>query len=166
MQLEMDGSREVALDAWDKAGQPLKANPLKDVRVRRAFAHAIDANLIVQRVMRGQAIVVGTAVAQGFGGYQKDLDTRWPTDVAKAKALLVEAGYKDGFAIQLNCPLERYVNTDEICRAVASMLARIGVEVRVKGMVRSEEHTSELQSRQYLVCRLLLEKKKQENSIL
>src|SRR3712207_8980698 len=28
--------------------------------------------------------------------------------------------------------------------------------------VRSEEHTSELQSRQYLVCRLLLEKKKQE----
>src|SRR3712207_7676555 len=30
--------------------------------------------------------------------------------------------------------------------------------------IRSEEHTSELQSRQYLVCRLLLEKKKTENS--
>src|SRR3712207_8152366 len=29
---------------------------------------------------------------------------------------------------------------------------------------RSEEHTSELQSRQYLVCRLLLEKKKQQDS--
>src|SRR3712207_8223479 len=29
--------------------------------------------------------------------------------------------------------------------------------------VRSEEHTSELQSRQYLVCRLLLEKKKKTN---
>jgi peptide/nickel transport system substrate-binding protein len=138
MQLEMDGSRDVALDVWDKAGQPLTANPLKDVRVRRAFAHAIDANLIVQRVMRGQAIVVGTAAAQGFGGYQKDLDTRWPTDIQKAKALLAEAGYQDGFAIQLNCPLERYVNTDEICRAVASMLARIGVEVRVKGMVWPE----------------------------
>ena len=106
--------------------------------MRRAFAHAIDAKLIVERVMRGQAIVVGTASAHGFGGYQKDLDQRWPTDVEKAKALLAEAGYKDGFAIQLNCPLERYVNTDEICRAVASMLARIGVEVRVKGMVWPE----------------------------
>src|SRR3712207_7798433 len=31
-------------------------------------------------------------------------------------------------------------------------------------MVRSEEHTSELQSRQYLVCRLLLEKKKEERT--
>jgi len=133
MELEMDGSRDVALDVFDKAGQPLKANPLKDVRVRQAFAHAIDANLIVQRVMRGQAKVVGTASAAGFGGYEADLDVRWPTDVAKAKALLAEAGYPDGFGIQLNCPLERYVNTDEICRAVASMLARIGVDVRVKG---------------------------------
>src|SRR3712207_9411878 len=33
-------------------------------------------------------------------------------------------------------------------------------------LVRSEEHTSELQSRQYLVCRLLLEKKKKLTSIL
>src|SRR5947209_18856638 len=31
------------------------------------------------------------------------------------------------------------------------------------GTCRSEEHTSELQSRQYLVCRLLLEKKKKKN---
>lgn len=133
MQLEMDGTRDIALDVFDKAGQPLKANPLKDVRVRQAFAHAVDAKLIVERVMRGYAKVVGTASAAGFGGYQADLDVRWPTDVAKAKALLTQAGYPDGFGVQLNCPLERYVNTDEICRAVASMLARIGVDVRVKG---------------------------------
>src|SRR3712207_7734171 len=36
-------------------------------------------------------------------------------------------------------------------------LARLGGRL---GLSRSEEHTSELQSRQYLVCRLLLEKKK------
>lgn len=134
MQLEMDGSRDVALDSFDKAGQPLKGNPFKDLRVRQAFAQAIDAKLIVERVMRGHAVVVGTASAAGFGGYQKDLDSRWPTDVVKAKALLADAGYPDGFVTQLNCPLARYVNTEEICRATASMLARIGVEVRVKGM--------------------------------
>src|SRR5438445_3617596 len=34
-----------------------------------------------------------------------------------------------------------------------------------EGRMRSEEHTSELQSRQYLVCRLLLEKKKKNKDI-
>ena len=138
MELEMDGSREVALDVFDKQGRPLNANPLKDVRVRQAFAHAVDAKLIVERVMRGQAAVVGTAAAVGLEGYQKDLDVHWPTDLARAKALLAEAGYPDGFAVQLNCPVERYINTEEICRAVASMLARIGVEVRVKTIVWPE----------------------------
>src|SRR3712207_8834608 len=38
------------------------------------------------------------------------------------------------------------------------------VDARHRAVVRSEEHTSELQSRQYLVCRLLLEKKKKTNS--
>src|SRR3712207_7673007 len=43
----------------------------------------------------------------------------------------------------------------------------VGVEGRVAGKEdqRSEEHTSELQSRQYLVCRLLLEKKKNYNDL-
>jgi peptide/nickel transport system substrate-binding protein len=138
MELEMDGSREAALDVFDKAGLPLKANPLKDVRVRRAFAYAIDAKLIVERVMRGQAAVVGTAAALGLEGYQKDLDVHWPVDLARAKALMAEAGYADGFGVQLNCPVERYINTDEICRAAASMLARIGVDVRVKTIVWPE----------------------------
>src|SRR3712207_8438747 len=40
-------------------------------------------------------------------------------------------------------------------RQVVSRLSALGA-----GVARSEEHTSELQSRQYLVCRLLLEKKK------
>src|SRR3712207_8502521 len=58
--------------------------------------------------------------------------------------------------------------TGALCSAVASAvegtipweIAR--PEARARGLVRirSEEHTSELQSRQYLVCRLLLEKKK------
>jgi peptide/nickel transport system substrate-binding protein len=134
MEVEMDGTRDVALDTFDKAGQPLKANPFKDLRVRQAFAMAVDSKLIVERVMRGYARPVGTAQAPGFGGYQPDLDVPRPVDPIKARALLAEAGYPDGFVTQLNCPLERYVNTEDICRAVASMLARIGIEVRVKGI--------------------------------
>ncbi len=138
MMLEMDGSRDVALDVFDKNGQPLKANPLKDLRVRRAFAHAVDANLLVQRVMRGHARVAGIPAAPGFAGYQREADQRWPTDVAKAKALLAEAGYPNGFVIQLNCPSDRYINSEELCKGTASLLARIGVDVKVKSMVWSE----------------------------
>lgn len=135
MQVEMDGTRDVALDTWSKDGKPITSNPFKDVRVRQAFAHAIDAGLIVERIMRGQARVVGIPTVPGLGGYQEDLDVRWPTDLDLAKKLLAEAGFPDGFVTQLNCPLERYVNAEETCRAVASMLARIGIEVKLNAMV-------------------------------
>src|SRR5258707_11322208 len=48
--------------------------------------------------------------------------------------------------------------------AVAAAAPRVGALLRPAGRLpaRSEEHTSELQSRQYLVCRLLLEKKKKK----
>ena len=138
MQIEMDGSRDIALNTTDKKGKPLKSNPFKDVRVRMAIAKTIDANMIADRVMRGHARVIGTASVPGIAGYQADLDVRWPTDIKAAKALLAEAGYANGFATQLNCPLERYVNTDDICRAAASMLARIEIDVKVNGMVWPE----------------------------
>lgn len=135
MQLEMDGSREAALDTFDKAGNPLDSNPFKDPRVRLAIAHAVDSKLIADRVMRGHARVIGSAAVRGIDGYQEDLDVAWDTDLEKSKALLAEAGYPDGFATTLNCPLERYVNTEDVCRATASMLARIGIDVRVNGIV-------------------------------
>jgi len=138
MQLELDGTRDVALDTFNKDGSPIESNPFKDVKVRQALAHAIDADAIVERVMRGNARVVGVAGTPGLGGYQADLDEHWEYDVDKAKALLAEAGYPDGFATTLNCPLERYVNTEEICRAVAQLLARVGVDVQVNGLVWPE----------------------------
>jgi peptide/nickel transport system substrate-binding protein len=135
MQLEMDGTRTVALNVWDKAGHKLDANPFLDPKVRLAIAQTVDAKLIVDRVLRGNARVVGIPSIPGTGGYQADLDTHWPVDPAHAKVLLAEAGYPDGFITQLNCPTERYPSAEDVCRAVASMLGRIGIEVRVNPMV-------------------------------
>lgn len=135
MQLEMDGTRDAALDTWDKSGAPLKANPFKDVRIRSAIVEAIDAKLIVDRVLRGNARVVGIPSLPGTEGYQAALDSRPPTDPAGAKALLAQAGYPGGFATQLNCPTERYPATEDVCRAVASMLGRIGIDVKVNTTV-------------------------------
>jgi len=138
MQLELDGTRDQALETFDRAGNPLADNPFRDVRVRQAIAHAVDASAIADRVMRGRARVVGIASIPGYGGYQEDMDNRWETDLDRARELLAEAGYPDGFVTTMNCPLERYVNTDDICRAAAAMLARIGIDVRVNGMVWPE----------------------------
>jgi len=129
MQFEMDGTREEGNAMWDREGNPLPRNPFRDQRVRRAVAHTIDANAIVQRIMRGNGQVIGTAGIPGVNGYQRDLDRRWPTDLALARLLRAEAGYPNGFRVQLNCPSDRYVNTEAICRAAAQMLAQINIEV-------------------------------------
>jgi peptide/nickel transport system substrate-binding protein len=106
-------------------------NPLKDVRVRRAFAMAIDEDAIVKRVLRGQGHATWLMYGPGVNGYDAALDHRPPVDLAQAKALLAAAGYPDGFQIQMECPNDRYVMDEQICTAIASMLARIGVKVDV-----------------------------------
>lgn len=130
----MDGTRDVALEAWDKAGHPLKDNPWKKVEVRQAVANAVDAKAIVDRPLRGHARPMGQSSIPEINGYQPDLDQRWTVDPALSRELLAKAGYPDGFVTQLNCPNERYVNVEEVCRAVSSMLARVGIEARIKSM--------------------------------
>jgi peptide/nickel transport system substrate-binding protein len=55
-------------------------------------------------------------------------------DVDGAKKLLAEAGYPAGFEVTLDCPNNRYVNDEEICQAVASMWAKIGVKAKLNAM--------------------------------
>src|SRR3712207_8439907 len=60
-------------------------------------------------------------------------------------------------AVQAAC---RVLQREQAAVAEAAGCTVATVAAEVAGAFRSEEHTSELQSRQYLVCRLLLEKKK------
>lgn len=106
-------------------------NPLKDARVRRAFALAIDEDTIAKKVMRGQAHPTWLMYGPGVNGYDPALDKRPAVDLDKAKSLLADAGYADGFQIQLDCPNDRYVQDEQICTAVAAMLAKIGIKVDV-----------------------------------
>ena len=64
-----------------------------------------------------------------------------------AKRLLAEAGYPDGFGITLDCPNNRYINDEAICRAVAAQLARIGVRVRLDAQPMSR-HLTKIYNRQ------------------
>jgi peptide/nickel transport system substrate-binding protein len=112
-------------------------NPFKDLRVRQAIYHAIDADAIRSRIMRGQALPTGSIIAPQVNGYTKEIDVRLPLDRAKAKALLAEAGYPNGFEVTLDCPNNRYINDEEICQAVTAMLAQVGIKVSLNAMPRA-----------------------------
>jgi len=104
-------------------------NPFADIRVRRAMNMAVDVNAIVRSIMRGHAVPAGNIIPPGAHGYDKSLDVHAPFDRAGAVALLTEAGYPQGFDVQLDCPNDRYINDEPICQAVVGMLARINVKV-------------------------------------
>ena len=106
-------------------------NPFKDVRVREAFALAIDENAIAQRVMRGQGKPTWLMYGAGVNGFDPAINARPAVDLVKAKKLLSDAGYPDGFQVTLDCSNDRYVNDEAICTAIGAMLARVGVKVDV-----------------------------------
>lgn len=122
----------LGMDQWrdELVGSNIKGkNPFKDMRVRKAFAYAINNDLINKKVMRGSAYPTGNMIAKVNGYPGDDLNEPHPTDVAKAKELLTQAGYPNGFTVKMDCPNNRYVNDEKICQAVVSMLAKVNVKV-------------------------------------
>jgi len=113
-------------------------NPFKDRRVRQAFQDALDLQAIKTQVMRGLSVPTAVMFAPQVDGYPKDLDHVRPAIIGMAKKELADAGYPNGFEVTLDCPNNRYINDEKICVAVAGMLARIGVTVRVNAMPRAQ----------------------------
>ncbi|MEX0337571.1 MAG: ABC transporter substrate-binding protein [Arenibacterium sp.] len=113
------------------AGKP---NPFRDARVRAAVAHAINVPAILQKIMRGSAEPANQLVSPAMRGYSEAVGDRPAYDVEKARALLAEAGYGDGFSFGLKCPNNRYLNDESVCQAVVGMLAQIGISAELDAM--------------------------------
>lgn len=114
------------------------ANPLADVRVRKAMSMAINRDAIQQVVMRGQSQPAGMIAPPFVNGWTADMDAESSTDVEAAKALMAEAGYGDGFSIRLDCPNDRYINDEAICQAAVGMLGQIGVTVNLDAIPKAQ----------------------------
>jgi peptide/nickel transport system substrate-binding protein len=111
-------------------------NPFKDLRVRQAIYHAIDVEAIRSRTMRGSALPTG-GITPSILGSHPDAEKRLAYDQERARKLLAEAGYPNGFDVTLDCPNNRYVNDEEICIAVAAMLTRVGINTKLTAMPRA-----------------------------
>ncbi|MCU0967413.1 MAG: ABC transporter substrate-binding protein [Rubrivivax sp.] len=122
--------------AFDQARDELEGsdvkgrNPFKDRRVRQAVYHAINVPLIVDKVLRGQGVPTGAFLSPRVDGSPPELDRRLPFDPARARALLAEAGYPNGFTVTLDC-----VNVawrENACQAMAAMLAQVGIRTALR----------------------------------
>nr|HUQ28898.1 ABC transporter substrate-binding protein [Usitatibacter sp.] len=105
-------------------------NPFKDARVRQAIRHAIDLNALRSKVMRNTASTGRALYSPAVDGYDKRFDALPAFDPPRAQALLKEAGYPNGFSVDLDCSAQQ--PADSICQGIAGMLARVGIRVSYK----------------------------------
>jgi peptide/nickel transport system substrate-binding protein len=126
-----DATRDHPPGMSDKQGKPLTANPLRDVRVRRALSMAIDRAAIVSRVMAGAGAPAAEMAVPSEEGYDPAIPPI-PYDPAAARHLLADAGWPDGWAMTITGPEGFIANDTEILQAVAQYFTRVGVETKVE----------------------------------
>jgi peptide/nickel transport system substrate-binding protein len=131
--LQLDSNRDRSPYVTDIAGKALDKNPFKDVRVRKAISMSIDRRTMVERVMDRMGVPASQVMPDGFVAANPKLKVE-PYDPAAAKKLLAAAGYPDGFAFTLHAPNDRLVKGTQVVQAIAQMLAKIGVDVKIQTM--------------------------------
>ena len=131
--IALDAGRDNSPGVADLDGRPMERNPLRDTRVRRALSVAIDRDAIRRQIMEGQSVPAGQMQAVGLGVADPELRPD-AYDPARARRLLAEAGWGQGFRLIFAGPTDRYVNDERILQAVAQYWERIGIRVRVEAM--------------------------------
>ena len=112
----------LTFDVKGKSGE----NPFQDVRVRKAVSHAIDRKAIVDNIVRGASEVIHSACFPEQFGCTQDV-TQYEYDPEKAKALLAEAGYPDGFRTEFYA----YRNRDYL-EPMLGFLQQVGIETDLR----------------------------------
>ena len=106
--------------------------PLADVRVRQALCYAVDVQKMLDLTAGGHGTRVGSSIYPAFTKYfDASLADAYPHDTAKAKDLLKEAGYENGFDLVITVP-GNYTNHVDTAVALAEQLKEAGVNATVQ----------------------------------
>ena len=111
-----------------------KFPPLADARVRNALSYAVDRDVIVKDIFLGSATAAGNFVPPTSALHDASIKVK-PYDLEKAKALLTEAGFKDGFSMELwAIPVQRAAqpNGKKLAEILQQDWAKIGVKAEIK----------------------------------
>ncbi len=107
--------------------------PTEDPLVRQAMNYAVDRQAIIDSLFGGYARLATGLIHSSNLGYDKSIEP-YPYDPDKARELLAEAGYPDGFEMDMACPTGAYTNFEEVCEAVAGYLGEVGIKINLEFM--------------------------------
>ena len=105
--------------------------PLSDMRVRQAINYAVDVESIVDALFLGRTSVLqGQPVGPDADGFSPDIQA-YGYDVERAKELLTEAGYPDGFKLAFDGTSGTAPKDKEVAEVIAAQLAEVGIDVEI-----------------------------------
>jgi peptide/nickel transport system substrate-binding protein len=133
--LQLD-QRQQSPKVTDAQGNVLPNNPLRDPKVREAIDLAIDRKAIGEVVLEGLGKPARNIMAPGMFGDPADLPEK-KHDLARARALMAEAGQQAGFSTELHCTSDRFPGDGAVCQAIGQMLAPIGIQTKVNAISRT-----------------------------
>jgi peptide/nickel transport system substrate-binding protein len=99
-------------------------------KVRQAINYAVDKEAIVKHVLMGSGRVLATPVVPVSFGYDATIES-YPYDPEKAKKLLAEAGYPNGFSTEMDTGSGRYLMDKQVAEAIVGMLKKVGIQVKL-----------------------------------
>jgi len=107
-----------------------EGSPLRDKRVRQAINYGVDKEAIIKHVLEGYGKPMGSPLYPATFGYDPSVKP-YPYDPEKAKALLKEAGYRNGITLTFNSPSGRYAKDKEFAEAIADQLSKVGINIKL-----------------------------------
>ncbi len=107
-----------------------KNEALADVRVRQALQYATNVPEIVEFLFEGSAAQIAVPLAFGTFGLDESIEP-YPYDPERARELLEEAGYADGFTLEIDAPTGRYAQDQEVAEALAGQWQQVGIDVQL-----------------------------------
>ena len=103
--------------------------PLKDVRVRQALNYAVDRDAIIEGVLDGYGNKIATIATPQYEGFDKNV-VPYEYNPEKAKQLLADAGYADGFSVDFSAT-NATMNGTDVVQAISSQLSQVGIKCNV-----------------------------------